>query len=300
MGKKIILAILLILGVIWGYGFVFSTNFIFTPSTKHAINISPNIYLWDSLLSQTIIWYQSNIDISTASIHSSCPTSTQFLEKYEDIYYFSLHFLTEKCRNKNIVLKLNNELLINTASILNIVTKGKIFNLLTDYPTQDLEWLSQTLNRNIKNYTIYETLNSEEIWKYRTYRKRQRKFQESRYQLEVLEGIFIGRWKKYTSPIPWTSLSNQFSKIPNAGRPYREWYTDGIHHWWDIDSDIWQEVVALDEGIIVRIVDNFAYADLERITYGDSLLLWTKIEKSWYSSRKPSMVKNYKRRSYFI
>jgi hypothetical protein len=60
-------------------------------------------------------------------------------------------------------------------------------------------------------------------------------------------------------------------KIPNSGRWYRGDYTDGIHHGWDIDGDFWEQVVALDEWIIVRVVSDFDYSNLNTIKRWDNL-----------------------------
>jgi len=277
MIKKILLVSLLFCWIIWGYSLVFSTNFVFTVETKQIVTISPNIYLGDKELSSTVIGYESNKNISSATIHSSCNTESKFLEYFNGIYYFSLKYLDNKCGNKNIILKYDGSYLLNTASKLNIVRKGDIFSLLTDYPTNNLQKLSRSLKKNIKKYGLYEKLNSKEVGKYVKYIKRQRKFKESIYQSDILNDILKGRNKKYVSPIPGKWLSSQYSKIPNSGRPYRKSYTDGIHHWWDIPAPLGTEMVSIDDGVIVRIVDWFEYSDLDKIrkkwdlTYEDKL-----------------------------
>lgn len=256
------------IGIIWGYSLVFSTNFVFTPETKFFSSVSPNIYLWDETLSSTIIWYKSTHDISSAVIHSTCETKTTFLEKDEGVYYFALQYLGDTCRNKNIILKHEDELIIETSLELNIVTEGDVFNLMTDHSTSVLQKFYRTLQQTNKKYKLYENVKSEEVGKYMTYRKRQRKFQESTYQHQLLQNIIYGRLQKYISPVPEKQVSEQYSKIPNSGRPYRADYTDGIHHGWDIDGEVWEEVVALDDWYIVRIVEGFEYEDLWRILRG--------------------------------
>ncbi len=87
-----------------------------------------------------------------------------------------------------------------------------------------------------------------------------------------------GRDKKYISPVPGYHIQKQANKVPNAGRPYRAWYTDGIHHGWDIDAPIWTPVVALDNGIIVRVRDGFVAEDFGKIVYGDDLSYEEQLE----------------------
>lgn len=271
MFKNIILGCILTVGVISGFQLVFSTSLIFTPDVKVSTTISPNIYLGDPVLSSTIIGYDSNIDISKASIRSSCNTQSQFLERFDGVYYFSLTYIGNDCRNKNIVLELDEQTLVSSVSTLRIVKKSEIMSLLTDYPTKNLQDLYNSLQSDIKKYTLFKKLNSSEIGKYISYRKRQRIFQESSYQSEILTTILTGRSQKYISPVPGRTVSKQFSQLPNAGRPYRETYTDWIHQGWDISADLWDDVVALDDGVIVRVVSGFEFSDLSDINYGPTL-----------------------------
>ncbi len=268
MLKKVLLGILWICGIIGWYGLVFSMNFIFTPETKLVVTLSPNIYLWDDVLSSTILGYKSNTDISSAVIHSSCDTETQFLEEFEGVSYFSLKYLGNNCKNANIILKVEGERILNTASELKIVTKSELFSLMVDNPTKNLQKLNKSLQKNLKKYHLYEKLHTEKYGKYIKYRKRQRKFHESQYQFNLVQEILLGRGTKYVSPVSGKGFSRQFSRLPNAGRPYRETYTDGIHHGWDVPAKLGEEVVAIDQGIVVRIVDGFSYGDLSRIHYG--------------------------------
>jgi hypothetical protein len=68
------------------------------------------------------------------------------------------------------------------------------------------------------------------------------------------------------------------SKVPNSSRLYRSDYTDWIHHGWDIDWYFWEQVIALQEWIIVRVVDKFEYSDLNMIKKWDNLTEDDKIK----------------------
>jgi hypothetical protein len=75
------------------------------------------------------------------------------------------------------------------------------------------------------------------------------------YKNTIINTILGARQKKYSSPVVGRTVSTLTNRIPNAGRPYRESFTDGIHHGWDIYTDLGEAVVALDDAIIVRVVD---------------------------------------------
>jgi hypothetical protein len=68
------------------------------------------------------------------------------------------------------------------------------------------------------------------------------------------------------------------TKVPNSWRWYRANYTDGIHHWWDIDWKLWEQILAIDDWIIVRVVNDFKFDDLDKIKYWDNLTDYDKIK----------------------
>jgi hypothetical protein len=69
----------------------------------------------------------------------------------------------------------------------------------------------------------------------------------------------------------WYSLPTRNDKIPNARRPYRADTTDWIHHSWDIDTPSWETVVALDDWIVIRIVNTWKESDLHNIINEENL-----------------------------
>lgn len=271
MFKKVILWVLGVFGIIGGTTLVFGTGFVFTPEINTKVIVSPNIYLGDSKLSKTIIGYESTVDIRSAHIHSLCNTRSQFLDKYESVYYFSLEYIGEICHNENIVLQHGEDYILPTSMKLNIVTKGDIFNLVTDYPTKNITDSYNKLEDVLIKYKSFDNFKTQDIGKDIRSLKKQRKYQESLYQSDIFRNIALGRSKKYISPVPWKGLPRKLSKIPNAGRPYRELYTDGIHHGWDIDWKLWDEIVAIDDGMVVRVVKGFLYSDLKRINHSTDL-----------------------------
>jgi hypothetical protein len=66
--------------------------------------------------------------------------------------------------------------------------------------------------------------------------KQARTIKELQFVQTFLQEIQKKRAKKYLVPVAGYNISREHSRIPNAGRPYRESYTDGIHHGWDVGS----------------------------------------------------------------
>ena len=262
----------LILGLIWGYNLVFSSSFVFNPEIKYIGTLSENIYLDDENLSKTIIAYESNINISHYSVYSSCDIDYSFLEKYKSYYFFEVDFTTDSdCGNNNIALSHDGETVLTTLSQVDFLTAIDKIEVLVDYPDSELSLISGGLQIDMRKNAIYKNYDGTEISKYYNYLAGQRKYREAEYKKSIIDGVRNGRKKQYSSPVPGKTISHHHSKIPNAGRAYRESYTDGVHRGWDIAAEFGAGVAALDDGIIVRVVRDFDRSDFARIVYGDNL-----------------------------
>ncbi len=86
-----------------------------------------------------------------------------------------------------------------------------------------------------------------------------------------LQNLLKQRAQKYLVPVAGYNISTKHSKIPNAGRPYRASYTDGIHHGWDVGSKLWENVRALDDGMIIRVISDFEFSDLQTLNKSKNL-----------------------------
>ncbi len=269
MWKKIILVVTLLLGSIWwGYSLVFGNNLIFTPDIRFAGLVSRDIYLDNEDLSSTVVIYKSNIDISSYQISSSCNINSQFLESYKTLYFFKLNFVRgASCKNGNIILESTQGKIVPSLTKLTIHKPLQDLSIFLDYSDSQLQKFSKLLQKDIKKYSIYKNYNKQEIAKYFKLLKGQRMYKELAYKKQMIDDILTARTQKYITPVEWGTISDKLSKIPNAGRPYREKYTDGMHHGWDVAGGIWKEVIALDDGIIVRVVRDFDDGDFWRIDY---------------------------------
>lgn len=270
--KLLLLGVLLLSCVWWGYGLVFWGNLVFDPDIRFVWTTSQKIYLDDENLSTTIVVYQSNVDISNYNIRSSCEVDSNFLESYKSLYFFSLDYSSaQECKNGNIVLSSGEDKVISSMTRLTLSNYIQELGTFVDYSDSDLQEFQQTVSNQQKRYSVYKNYNHSEIAKNYKYLKWQTKYRESSYIYDIISQILLARENKYLVPVRGGSLSETHSKVPNSGRPYRAAYTDGIHHGWDIDGDHGEQVIALDDGIIVRVVENFDESDFTRIVYGDNL-----------------------------
>jgi len=131
---------------------------------------------------------------------------------------------------------------------------------------KNLGKINNNYKDRIKKLAIYNNLKEKNIkTSDLSYLVKKRNYQEGLYKKEIIENIIQKRQEKYSIPIIGYSLPIRADKIPNSTRPYRAETTDGIHHSWDIDSPAGETVVALDDGIIVRIVDTWKKEDLTNI-----------------------------------
>lgn len=66
-------------------------------------------------------------------------------------------------------------------------------------------------------------------------------------------------------------MSKERTDLPGSGRPYRKDTTDGIHHGWDLMAKVGTPVVALGDGVILRVVKGFAWRDFGSLVKSDAL-----------------------------
>lgn len=247
-------------------GLSFLTAFsssIFAQNSKLVYKLSNNIYLNSTDLNKTLLAYKSSDDISDAYFKSSCKTETKLLSKKDDLYLFELTVNDSNCANPNFYLKSKLWILNNTE--LNLISDYKLYSILLDYSSKDLENNLNTLNKNSSKYKIFANYSGNLLDDKSNFLAKKRVYEELTYKWELIKYILEKRNDKYLIPVPWYKLPTNLSKIPNTWRPYRAGTTDWIHHSWDIDAPFWQKVVSLDDWIIVRIVKWWDLTDLRNI-----------------------------------
>jgi len=217
--------------------------------------------------------YASNFDISDAQINSLCEVSSRYLDSYKNLYFFEVDYGNDlDCNNWNVVLQLGEEIYGNTVHKLN-VTKGSIvFWKYLDYSDSQLEDVQDQLQYELDTNAIFKNYNNIDIAKNFKYYKGKNLYNNAQLHSDLITLILEWRQEKYFTPVLGREFSTLATKLPNSARPYRSSYTDGVHYGFDIDWAFRDIAIALDTGLVVRVVDDFDNnSDFSRIVYGNNL-----------------------------
>lgn len=260
-----------ILSLVFGYGLVLGKVNTYNGPIVSEFILSKNIYPESVWLDSTMIILKSGKDISDAKFTSKCDIFSKFVEKRNNYYIFSVKYFSTCDDNKIILKDIENNILFTQK--LEFITEYKLWDKMIDYPTKNIEDVYKKSEKIIENYKKSLSWNNalknvENV----------RKIEEVQFVNKILKNILEKRSEKYLIPVDGYQLPTKLSKIPNAWRPYREHYTDGIHHGWDVGSQLWEEVLALDDAMVVRVVTGFRFEDLWRIVYWEDLTEDQKIK----------------------
>lgn len=259
-----------VFSIFFGYGLVFgSTNF-FQTDTIISFQLSENIFPDSLELRSTKVVFESPIDMSNFSLDSACDMYSKNISKQWNLYLFDIRILDNSCSARYLFLRDDSGEILSQVKI-NLKSEYRLFSSFLDYSDEKLQTFRNALDNRVLALWKYKEY-SESLWMdYYAFLKQNRLLQEVVYTRNIITRILDGRKKKYAIPVVERELPTQHSKLPNSGRPYRASYTDGIHHGWDIDTEFWEQVVALDDGIIIRTVPEFEFGDLNGITRWDNL-----------------------------
>lgn len=257
-------SLLIILLIAWLSFFTTFWASIFMQDVKLVYKLSNNIYPNSETLNKSLFVYKSSEDISNAYFQSSCKTKTQFITKKDDLYLFELSILDKNCSNDIFFLKSTFGILNETK--VNLISDSKIYNLLLDYSSKELTNISNSASKKSNWLKIFTTYKNNLLNDKYNFSSKKRIYEELVYKWELVKTILEKRELKYSIPVPWYKLpTKNLSKIPNALRPYRSNITDWIHHSWDIDAPFWTKTVALDDGIIIRLVKDWDKTDFSSL-----------------------------------
>ena len=273
MNKKSILSSIIwviIFSLLFWYSLVFAGTWIFNTSTKIIFKLSDNIYLGSLSLNKTKILFKSWDDLSEYKIKSECEIFSDVTYNKWDFYMFDLKFFGTNCDNDNFIL-VNDKNEIKYQFKLNVITEYEALSSLLDLKSTRLVQFKNILNNKISKYHKYVRYDNIIEPNYYTFLEKNRILNESIYNRNLLSNILVKRDEKYIVPVLWYDMPTKAVKIPNSSRWYRNDYTDWIHHGWDIDGDFWEQVVALDEWIVVRVVSEFEFSDLNAIKRWNNL-----------------------------
>jgi len=265
MNLKNILVIFLVSWAFFWYTMVYS-SFYKNHDVTYSGVAGKNMYVWDQILSKTIVVFKSKENISNYEIHSLCKIKSEFLYTIQTQNFFSVEIDDKNCKNGNFYLKDDTgNIILNTHFTLNILSDFDLYNKFTDYTDVLLTQASETLVTQAQKFKLFAStrdtnVNFEYVQKLRIY-------DEAVYQNKKIEEILEKRKIKYLVPIigKWLPDGKNISKFPNWGRPYRASYTNAVHEGWDIDAPNGSKVVSIDDGVIVKIVNNFTFSDIGKI-----------------------------------
>ncbi len=283
---KSIISIILF-SVLFGYSLVYAGAGFFNYSTTIVFKLSDNIFLDSISLNKTQVVFNSARDLSNFKIKSKCDIFSKLIYKKWNRYMFDIKFFNNKCDDSNLTL-INDIWEVEKQFKLNIVREyNALYNLL-DVKTPNLLSFYEILRKKGDLYKDYDKYNPEIEKNYYKFLKKNRILKESLYNEKLVKNILDKRNEKYLVPLLGHNLPKTLVKIPNSWRWYRSDYTDWIHHWWDIDWRFWEQIIAIDDWIIVRVVNNFKFDDLSKIkrwnniTYDDKIrnldiLRWNQV-----------------------
>jgi murein DD-endopeptidase MepM/ murein hydrolase activator NlpD len=271
--RLFLIYIIILIIVTSGVVTVFWTDLVFSSKITKVEKLSNNIFLGDRKLQSNYILYTSNSNLAKYNIKSSCKIISKFVSNEEDKYLFKITYLDE-CLYWVTYLETSDNLILRGSKLkLNIWSRSKLFDLFVDRNNESLKNIGNNIDKNISK------LNWNNISNSFLNLKKNRKMSELKFQKEFLDEIIEFRKTKYIIPVLWNyKLSNNKNKVPNAWRPYRASYTDGIHHGWDIVAPLNTPVVSIDYGKIIRIVNNFKFSDLDKISKWLNLTKETKVK----------------------
>lgn len=237
-----------------------------------------NVYIWSDEASKVIVSFSANTDLSSYSIANNCGGKTRFVWEKNKEYRFEFS-LNPDCTNNQFYLQDEDEnLILNTNFSLVLKSDGELYNLFTDYTNELLKNASKKLDDKIQTLKIF--LKADPVSAPLSYLKKLHQLKEYEYQKEKITEILQKRQGKYSVPVVGRRLpdGSNPSKFPNGWRPYRAAYTNGIHEGFDIDAPNHSQVVALDDGVIVRIISGWKFEDLGKLVKWENISYANKLE----------------------
>lgn len=239
-----------LIAIILWYGLVFARPNVVNDSLS---SLSNTIFLnsTNSLNQNTLVLTTSD-SIWTFSISWDCSINSTFKYSEWSNHYFDISIWDKNCQKNDVevVFKNKNKTLKTS---FKIIKDYDLYFKYLDYSTEDLEKMYFWLKEELKNFE--KNRNSKQV----------RNYLEIEYFEKFFENILEKRKQKYITPVKWLKLPKRETKVPNSPRPYRSWYTDWIHHGWDFDAKKMTPSIAIDDGIIIRVVKWFTASDFLKI-----------------------------------
>jgi len=254
-----------------GGAIAFATNTA-TPKVSLVDSLTDTLFIGSSSLSATTLSFSSNVDLSQALLLSSCDISSKLFSRELNIYTFVLRYNSPDCSSDFISLQDSDwNVIPNSQNKINVYSDFDLYDRFVDYSSPDLTKIWHSLQTKMSKTKIFA---NQSQWtgqsKFDFYAKKIRHYQYQ-YNADIIANILAYREHKYVVPVYGKEIAQKESKLPNALRLYRAEYTDVIHHGWDVDAELWSQTIAVDNGVIIRVVYWFTRADFARLKISDGL-----------------------------
>lgn len=272
MWNKVFITILSIFGICfwWWYTLVYS-NFYRNLEINFLWVSSPKVYINSDTLNHIKVYFHSTEDIHNYKLSWACQGTSKFVSQKDSVYVFDYALFDINCTNTNFYLVTSdNKTLTNTLFTLNVQRDFDLYNTYLDFDDTTLRKALEKVKQLQKKYTLFSNVKDNGANK--DFAKKSFYFDELAYNEKIIKTIIEGRKTKYLIPVGGFELPDKnLNKFPNGGRPYRAAYTDWVHEGWDIDAPYGTEVRSLDAGVIVKVVRNFEFSDLNTIKMNGTL-----------------------------
>ncbi|MDD3793195.1 MAG: M23 family metallopeptidase [Candidatus Gracilibacteria bacterium] len=275
MNKKLVSFWILIVSFFsigFGYSLVFAGNL-----GEIEFKLSNNLFIDSLNLNKNRVIIKSRENLENVVISGDCGINGKFVQKGGNSYIFDVFLLDKNCDKKKInIFFIKDGLEIQTS--FNLTKNVELYSKYIDYSNERLNLYLSSLDQAIKLLEPFSSYNKNlHLDKY-NYLSKNRNLSELQYMHNFISDILKKREQKYFIPLKGVNLTTISSKLPNSARPYRSEYTDGVHEGWDFDGDFGETVVSLDYGIVVRIVNDFTFSDLDKIKMGNNLTKNDKVK----------------------
>lgn len=270
MNRKIFLSLFstLIFWVIFSYSLVFAWPLL---NLESSYALSNNIILGDDFLWENKIVIKSNDKAEDFQFLWECMASSKLLKTDWSTHLFSVKVNDNSCNKDKIevMFKTSYKTLKYEFKLI------KPYNLYNKY----LDFSNNDLNRNLSQIkSEISAISLDNVNDPENKYKNNRKIEELKYFEKFFSDIIEKRNQKYLVPLKWIKAPSRETKVPNSRRPYRSWYTDWIHHWWDFDAKKWTSILSIDDWIVIRVVNWFSPSDF-----------W-KLKRTWDITEKDRLV----------
>ncbi|RKW24966.1 M23 family metallopeptidase [Candidatus Gracilibacteria bacterium] len=244
-----------VFGVAFSYGLVFAVPIINIESN---FSLSDNIFLNSEKLSSNKLIIKTSEKPDIFKFEGDCSPSVILESSNGETHVFDVKIQDKSCNKKtvDVLVKAPYKTLKHS---FKIIKEYDLYSKFLDYSTADLQNSFEEVKKTVSNLenSILET-GEQRV-------KNERKIEELKYFEEFFGNILEKRKQKFLFPVKGGKVPVTETKVPNSPRPYRNTYTDGIHHGWDLNAPKGSTIVSLDDGIVIRVVKGFTPSEFGKL-----------------------------------